>query len=84
VVFGNWAFTPNFDAEARNLLAFFQARTDLHAYLDAHRVGWLYFGPREQAVSAFDPAALPFFRPAYRTGNTVIYRVVSEVARVTR
>jgi hypothetical protein len=80
VVFGNWAFTPNFDAEARNLLAFFQARTDLRAYLDNRQVGWFYYGPREQAVSAFDPAALPFLRPVYRTGNTVIYRVVRDVA----
>lgn len=78
VVWGEWAFTPNFDAEGRRLVELLRGRTDARQYMTERHVTFVYFGPRERDEASggtFEPARLPFLVPAYRTGGTVIYRV---------
>jgi hypothetical protein len=75
VAFGTKYYTPDYDTEAARLLAFFKDRDRTRAYLAEHDVGWVYFGPRERALAAFDPDTLPYLSPAFRAGDTAVYRV---------
>jgi hypothetical protein len=76
VVWGEWAFTPNFYDEGTQLARFFErSGTDREDYLRTRRVRWLYFGPREASIARFDPTLLSYLRPAFSIGRTVIYRV---------
>jgi hypothetical protein len=75
-VWGDFAYTPDYDAEGRALAQAFDGNS-LHGFLSARGVRWVYFGPREAAHSRFDPAGLEFLHLAHRGGDTVIYRVLT-------
>jgi hypothetical protein len=74
VVWGEWAFTPNYDAEHLQLSAFFLGQSEPRAYLRNHAVDWLYFGPRE-AGFALQPGTIAALHAEYHQGETTIYRV---------
>lgn len=75
-VWGDFAYTPEYESEGRALAQAFDGNS-LDGYLARRGVRWMYFGPREAAHARFDPAGLDFLNPAYRSGGTVIYRVVT-------
>lgn len=76
VVWGEWAFTPDYYAEGARLAKFFRGDTNRAEYLRSHGVQWIYFGPREANLDpSLDPASLPGVSGVYRTGATTIYRV---------
>jgi hypothetical protein len=75
VVFGDPFFTPDYEREGQALARYFQLPSDRAGYLRARNVGWLYFGPREAEVSAFDPSRDSDYQPAYTSGATTVYRV---------
>jgi len=77
VVYGNRFFTPNYDRAGAQLRDYFQHTLDPSRYLQARNIQWLYFGPREARVAAFDPSRSPLYEPAFSSGSTVLYRVVS-------
>jgi hypothetical protein len=76
-VWGDFAYTPEYDVEGQALAQAFAGK-DLDSYLAHRGVRWVYFGPREAAHAGFDPAVLDFLSPAYRSGGTVIYRVLTK------
>jgi hypothetical protein len=78
-VWGDFAYTPDYDAEGRALAQAFSGQS-FEGYLAHRGVRWVYFGPREAAHARFDPAALAFLKPAHRSGGTVIYLVAIRVA----
>ena len=75
-MWGDFAYTPDYDVEGQALARAFAGKS-LDSYLAHRGVRWVYFGPREAAHAGFDPAALDFLKPAYRSNGTVIYRVLA-------
>lgn len=76
VVFGEWAFTPNFESEALQLYQFFHGQGDPSTYLRSRSVDWLYFGPREQLFGgSLDARTRALLEPAFQSGSTQVYRV---------
>ena len=75
-VWGDFAYTPDYDVEGQALARAFAGKS-LDSCLAHRGVRWVYFGPREAAHAGFDPAALDFLKPAYRSNGTVIYRVLA-------
>ncbi len=74
-VWGDFAYTPNYDAEGRHLAAFLTGTESPRPYLRSRNVTWVYFGPREKEHPGLDPGSLDFLSVAHRSGDTVIYRV---------
>lgn len=74
-VWGDFAYTPNYDAEGSRLAAFLTGTEPSRPYLSLRHVRWVYFGPREKEHSGLNPGSLEFLAAAYRVGETVIYRV---------
>ena len=74
-VWGDFAYTPNYDAEGSRLAAFLTGTEPPRPYLASRRVTWVYFGPREKEHPGLDPGSLDFLSVAHRSGGTVIYRV---------
>jgi hypothetical protein len=74
-VWGDFAYTPNYDAEGSRLAAFLTGTEPPRPYLASRRVTWVYFGPREKEHPGLDPGSLDFLSVAHRSGDTVIYRV---------
>jgi hypothetical protein len=79
VVFGQQAYTPDYDRELLALSGFLRGTDPARAYLAGHGVAWLWWGPRERADSAggLDPGGLDFLDVAFRSGDTVVYSVRS-------
>ena len=71
---GNYAFSPDFDAEGLRLVAFLKGRSDPRVYLAARHVEYLYWGPREATVATIEPRSFVFLRPVFSSGDTVLYR----------
>lgn len=74
-VWGDFAYTPNYDAEGSHLAAFLTGTEPPRSYLSSRRATWVYFGPREKEHPGLDPGSLDFLSVAHRSGDTVIYRV---------
>ena len=75
-VWGDFAYTPDYDAEGARLAAFLTGTAPAQAYLASRHVTWVYFGPREKEHPGLNPGSREFLSAAHRTGETVIYRVV--------
>jgi hypothetical protein len=74
-VWGDFAYTPSYDAEGTRLAAFLTGTEPSRPYLSLRHVTWVYFGPREKEHPGLNPGALNFLTVAYRVGDTVIYHV---------
>jgi hypothetical protein len=74
VVYSSLSYTPDFFAEAQAAGDFFHKPETRLQYLKVRGVGYFYFGPREQSITArWEPGAL--FVPVFHSGATTIYRV---------
>ncbi len=70
--------TAFFDDKMRSVEAFFSAsaRDDWREYLLAqYRVAYVFYGPRERDLGAFDPARSQYLERAYANDQVTIYRV---------
>ncbi len=66
VVIGHWVETGNFEAKSAEVAQFFAADTPdswRRAFLEKYRVDIIWYGPREQELGGFDPAAVPYLFP---------------------
>lgn len=81
VVLGHWNLTLGFDRKQSEVSTFFDEKTpDLEraALLRRYGVDLLYYGPDEQKLGGFDPAAAPYLSPVYQAGDITLYRVIPE------
>lgn len=44
--------------------------------LEKWGVVWVFYGPEERGMGGFDPRAVPWLEPAFRSRETVVYRAV--------
>jgi len=78
VVLGHWAETIDYAAKTAVVAQFYDVsasdawRRDM---LDRYRVAYVWYGPRERALGAFDPAAVDYLRLVYDQGTIRIYQV---------
>ena len=78
VVVGHWAETVDLAAKRRQVAAFYAAGTpdaDRRAWLERWNVRYVYVGPRERALGAFDPAATDYLEPVFWRGQAAVFRV---------
>jgi hypothetical protein len=76
-VVGHWAETGNFAEKETAVTQFFAADTSpaaRQAILDRYDVAYIWHGPRERELGAFDPATLPGVDPVYQDDSITIYR----------
>ncbi|MFQ5946296.1 MAG: hypothetical protein ACE5NC_08615, partial [Anaerolineae bacterium] len=80
VYLGHWAETALYEEKREKVAAFFDEATDDQWRVDLlaeHGIRYLFYGPREAAIEAFDPEGAGYLVPAYRNDMVTIYRVVS-------
>ncbi|MCB9449928.1 MAG: hypothetical protein H6672_00725 [Anaerolineaceae bacterium] len=75
---GHWAQTLDFQNKRVLVAAFFNpATTDAQRQemLDQYSVDYVYYGPEEAALGAYDPAEAPFLTEIYANDDVTIYAV---------
>ena len=78
VVLGHWAETVDYRGKQAKVTAFFNAVTsdaERLAMLKRLGVRYVYHGPDERALGAFDPSRAPYLAQAFRAGDVTLYRV---------
>ncbi|MBI3912990.1 MAG: hypothetical protein HY327_02155 [Chloroflexi bacterium] len=78
VVLGHWAETVEWDRKFEQVEQFFRGETDeaaRRALIARYRVAYVFYGPRERELGAFDPARADYLEPAYSNAQVTIYRV---------
>lgn len=81
VVLGHWAETVDFPAKETAVAKFYasNASADLKEDLiEDYNISYVWYGPREQALGNFDPAADEMLRPVYSNGSITIYAVTPQ------
>jgi uncharacterized membrane protein len=81
VVLGHWAETVDFTAKETAVAKFYadNASTDLQEDLiEDYNISYVWYGPREQKLGNFDPAADEILRPVYSNGSITIYAVTPQ------
>jgi hypothetical protein len=80
VVLGHWTETVDLADKRSATVRFFGAAEDAErrALLNRYGVDYVFYGPREQALGAFDPEGVGYLEPVFRVGDVTIYRVTLE------
>ena len=81
VVWGSFAYTPDYDREGRRLAAFYLGHVDPQQYLRDRNTRWVYFSPRERLYAQIHPDQMPFLKRAYSYGDTAVYELTSAPGR---
>ena len=78
VVSGHWAETVAFEEKQAAIARFFDAETSTTwrlALLTEYGVDYVWYGPQEQALGAFDPGSAPYLEPVYGGEEITIFAV---------
>jgi hypothetical protein len=78
VFMGHGPETLHYEERQQDLERFFDPATDdawRRQLLARHRVAWLFYGPAERALGAWDPATAGYLVPVYDTQGYRLYRV---------
>lgn len=78
VMLGHWAETVDFVGKETAVAQFFSSSTSHNwrqALLAQFDVAYVWFGPREQALGAFDPETAPYLTPVYQNQSIILYAV---------
>jgi hypothetical protein len=78
VVLGHWAETVDFAGKETAVAQFFSSSTSdawRQDLLDQFNISHIWYGPREHALGAFDPAAAPYLTPIYQNQSITLYAV---------
>jgi len=79
VYVGHRIETVNVAAKSQEVEWFFgqnHSATLERAFLKKRNIGYLFYGPTEQAIGSFDPAGKPYLREVYRNQTISIYQVL--------
>ncbi len=76
--YGHWAETMNVAAKKQLVEQFFSTMTDAdrQALLHDNHIHYVFYGPDEQKLGAFNPSAVTYLSSRYQSGDTTIYAVV--------
>lgn len=75
----HWAQTVDFYGKSDMLTEFFAAETTASrraGILQDHGVDYVFYGPAEQSLGSFRPAAWPALQPVYASPRVAIYQVL--------
>jgi len=78
VVMGHWIETADFEGKRAEVARFFEAATpdgERQALLERYGVAYVFYGPYERALGAFDPATAGYLTLAAQLPSASIYRV---------
>jgi hypothetical protein len=78
VYVGHWAETPNYAARLIDSERFFQLTTpeaDRYQILLASKCRYLFYGPRERRLGAFQPAQAAYLREIYHNPTVTLYEI---------
>jgi hypothetical protein len=81
VFLGHWSESLDWPGREEQVKTFFDADTAdawRVALLRQHTITHVFYGSRERALGSFDPTAVSWLEPAFRSGEVAVYRVVSE------
>jgi uncharacterized membrane protein len=81
VVVGHWAETIGYEEKVAEVARFFDAETGdewRRELLARYNVAYVWVGPREQALGAFDPETAVYLQPVYQNETITIYGVMRE------
>jgi hypothetical protein len=79
VMLGHWAETVDFTGKETAVNQFFAASTSdtwRQELLRDFAIDYVWFGPREQELGRFDPAAADYLTPVYENKSITIYSVL--------
>jgi len=77
VLYGHWAETMYIDQKRALVAAFYSDMPDAdrRALLHGYAVRFVFWGPRERKLGAFDPSQASYLAPAFQLGQVTVYRV---------
>jgi uncharacterized membrane protein len=78
----HWAQTLRFFEKRDQVAAFFDGATDdarRIAILKNHNVKYVFYGPAERALGAYNPASASFLQASFQTPQVQIFAVRAEV-----
>ena len=78
VILGHWAETMAYETKTAAVTRFFDAETEdvwRQALLNQYQIDYIWFGPRERRLGAYNPAVAPYLSPVYEGQEIVIYQV---------
>ena len=79
VVLGHWMETVDYAGKRSAVARFYDAETsdaERRELLAAWGVAYVFHGTEERALGDFDPAAVSWLEPAFRSGEIAVYRVL--------
>jgi len=77
---GHFCQTRNYERKKHLVTEFFDRELPEEvrgAFLSSYGIEWLYCGPAERNLGAFDPGTSPLFAEAFRAGSVIVYRVLT-------
>jgi hypothetical protein len=80
VVLGHWAETMDIQQKLAAVERFYDEETGddwRQGLLAEQGVSFVWYGPQEQELGAFDPATVDYLRPVHEVGQITVYRVTS-------
>lgn len=75
----HWAQTVDFYTKEQLVQEFFDsasADARRQAVLEEYGVDYVFVGPAERALGAFEPAQAPYLKPVYSGGQVAVYQVI--------
>jgi hypothetical protein len=77
VFYGHYAETMYVDQKLALIASFYSdmSEADRRALLQDYGIRFVFLGPRERALGAFDPASAPYLFEVFRDGDVALYRV---------
>lgn len=82
VVLGHWAETVNWSTKLKETESFYQASLDDNARRDLlmrYNVSYVFIGPREHGLGAFDSSNSKLFHLVFSNGQVQIFRVENDL-----
>ena len=74
---GHWTETLHLPEKRMQAEHFFgsASHSERREMLTAFGIDYLFFGPRERAMGAFDPGSAGYLTPVFKEGEAVLYTV---------
>jgi uncharacterized membrane protein len=74
---GHWAESIDLPRKRAEVDEFYSASESFERrlFLGRHGISYVFHGPRERELGAFDPSGAPFLTLAFQDGDVSIYRV---------
>jgi uncharacterized membrane protein len=78
VFIGHWAETVDWDNKNDQVTRFYDGSTNddwRRELLENYDINYLWHGPAERGLGAFDPGEVPYMVPVFENEDTIIYAI---------